>query len=98
MITERGYHMSKQIIDWQSKIQINKGTPFISLSKLLCKPHGLNKGTVLHCDVIINDSHRLIARVFLDGNPAFTKRSDLNQRKITDFVKRTRKFPRVTNI
>ena len=79
--------MSKQIIDWQSKIQINKGTPFISLSKLLRKPHRLNKGQILHCDVIFDEDNRLIARVFLDGNSPIIEKINPDQSKITDFIK-----------
>jgi hypothetical protein len=71
------------IIDWQSKIQVKKGTPFISLSKLLKNPHRLCKGKTLHCDLISNPEDRFIVRIFLDGKPS--QKVDFSQRRINDF-------------
>jgi hypothetical protein len=60
--------MDRPIITWKSKIQIKKGTPIISLTKLLREAQCLYKGKELYC-CLIQESSRIAVIVFLDGNP-----------------------------
>ncbi|MBU0470143.1 MAG: hypothetical protein KJ984_01580 [Nanoarchaeota archaeon] len=47
--------MNKTILEWKSKVQYRKGTPYVSLIKHLGKEHVLSKGNDVDCQLVLLD-------------------------------------------
>jgi len=43
----------KEILNWKSKVQYKKNTPYISLIKHLSNNYSLKKGNIIDCKLIL---------------------------------------------
>jgi hypothetical protein len=55
--------MHKTILQWTSKVQYRKSTPYVSLIKHLGKMHNLSKNNEIECKLVMNDGK---LRVIID--------------------------------
>ncbi|MBU1976607.1 MAG: hypothetical protein KKA62_01495 [Nanoarchaeota archaeon] len=46
---------NKTILEWKSKVQYRKGTPYVSLIKHLKENHILSKGNDVDCQLVLLD-------------------------------------------